>query len=516
MKTHILLSISAALLLAANPFADFITGTVLGSNGAPAVGVNIDAIRVSNGNDINLANDGTDAAGFFLTTIPADVYDLWFFPPGGSSDMTLVLRNVVVSGTKDLGTLQLQAGAVLTGHVQTQGAVPIATLNLLVTDLVTNQAVPLTNRRTDAFGNFQITVPKHAIELDFDATSVMPTFVVGSRAMFLSPTANTNLGNVVMPPGLIVTGHVQRSAGGTALAGVDLDFKSTTLGGVEYTPNDNTDALGNFSVVVKAGTYNVDFAPTFATHIAGKRRAAQSVAANLSLGTVALDNGAVLSGTIKSWDNIAQLNGDVDVYRTSTGEAVPTAGDNSNASGAYQVIVPLDNLKVVYRPPSFSVPLSSDVHTNVIVTVNTTLNGVLPACAAPNNYGTGLAGTGGIIPHLTFSGGTTRDGNSAFAYELQGGRGGAVAILTISAFQRNIPFRGGRLLVDTRAGVSVKVIGPLGGTPGAGGVGTKHVAMPFPLGFATNSDIYAQFAVLDSAAVQGYAFSEGLHFKVCP
>jgi len=510
------LPLLAAFLLGSTAFADFITGTVKTSTGAPAVGVNIDAIRLSNGNNINLSNDGTDATGFFNTTIPADVYDLWFFPPPGSSDVTLVLHNVVVSGTKVLGTLNLQAGAVLTGHVQTQGAVPIATLDLWVTDQVTNQAVPLANRRTDAFGNFQITVPKNAIELDFDATSVQPTFVLGSRAMFLSPTANTNLGTIVMPPGMIVTGHVQRSAGGTPMAGVDLDFKSTTAGGVEYTPNDNTDALGNFSVVVKAGTYNVDFSPAFATHIAGKRLAAQNVAANLSLGTVALDNGAVLSGTIKSWDNVAQLNGDVDVYRTSTGELVPTAGDNSNASGAYQVIVPLDNLKVVFRPPNFTVPLSSDVHTNFLVTVNTTLNGVLPACALPNNYGTGLAGTGGIVPHLTFSGGTTRDGNSAFAYELQGGRGGALAILTLSAFQRNIPFRGGTLLVDISSGASIKVVTVLSGPAGGAGVGVKHVLTPFPLGVATNFDIYAQFAVKDAAAVQGYAFSDGMHFRVCP
>ncbi|MSR63346.1 MAG: hypothetical protein EXS08_12965 [Planctomycetes bacterium] len=516
MKKHLLLSLSAALLLAAHPFADFITGTVLGSNGAPAVGVNIDAIRLSNGNNITLANDGTDVNGNFNTTIPDDLYDLWFFPPSGSSDVTLVMRSVLVVGTKPLGTLHLQAGAILTGHVQTQGGLPIATLDLWMTDQVTNQKVPLALRRTDAFGNFQVNAPKNAIELDFDSTSVLPVFVVGSKAMFLSPTANTNLGNIVLPPGFLVTGHVQNSSNGAALPGVDLDFKSTVNGGVEYTPNDNSDPLGNFSVLVQAGNYNIDFSPTFATHIAGRRLAARTVSANLPLGTVLLDPGAVLSGTIKSWDNVAQLNADVDVYRQSTGELVPTAGDNSNASGAYQVIVPLDNLTVKFRPPSFSVPLSSDVHTNFLVSGNTTLAGVLPACAAPNNYGTGLAGTGGIVPHLTFSGGTTRDGNSAFAYELQNGRGGAVSILVVSAFQRNIPYRGGTLLLDTSPAVSIKVLGPLGGTPGVAGAGSKHVPTPFPLGIATNFDIYAQFAVLDVGAVQGYAFSEGLHFKICP
>lgn len=511
------LPVLAALLLGSTSFADFITGTVVDSNGVPMPGVNIDAIRLSNGNNINLSNDGTDAAGFFLTTIPADVYDLIFYPPAppASTQVPLVLHNVVVAGTKNLGTLHLTAGWTISGHVQTQAGLPIGQVPLLLTDMATGFDVPQPNKKTDAFGNFLLISPKNAINLVLDASKLV-TPVVGSKSLDLTPTANTNLGNIVLPNAFRVTGHVQRSSNGLSVAGVDLDFKDLATGVSLFTPNDNTDALGNFSVAVPAATYNIDFAASFATHLAGKRLAGQVVTGTQSLGTIALDDGAVLSGTIKSWDNVLQANADVDVYHQSTGELVPTSGDNSNASGAYQVIVPLDNLKVVFRPPSFTVPLSSDVRTNFLVTVSTTLNGVLPACALPNNYGTGLAGTGGIVPHLTFSGGTTRDGNSAFAYELQSGRGGALAILTLSAFQRNIPFRGGTLLVDTSAGASIKVVTVLGGPAGGAGVGVKHVLTPFPLGAATNFDIYAQFAVKDSAAVQGYAFSDGMHFRVCP
>jgi len=507
-------SLLALATLAPIAAADVITGTVVDSHGVPVAGVDIDAIRLSNGNNIHLQNDGTNSAGAFNTIIPPDVYDLYFFPPAPPTNthVTLVLHNVLVTGTKNLGTLHLQAGSVVNGHVQNQSGTPIGSVELIMTDLATGQLVPLLVHSTDAFGNFRVAAPKNAITLELDPRNVPQ--VLCAQLLDLTPTSDTNAGTLVLQPGFVVTGHVQRASNGTAVSGVDLDFREHPGGTKIYTPNDNTNGFGDYSVVVPAGNYNVDFAAPTGTLLAGKRLATQAISANRTLATVALPDGAVLNGTIKSFANVVQVNADVDVFSTTTGELFPTPGDNTNEAGAYSVIVPKDNLRIIYRPPSYSVPLISDVHTNVPITANTTLNGVLPAWTTPNNYGAGLAGTGGIVPHLTVSGGTSRSGNPDFAYEMQGGRGGAIAIITVSFAPLSRPFLGGTLLVNPSSGLSASMSVVLGGTPGVAGAGSKHLL--FPVGLAEGHDLYAQVRIKDPAGPHGWSLSDAVHFKAVP
>lgn len=516
MNSAIRLHLIALLSLSSLAAADTITGHVVSSTGVPVANVNIDAIRVSNGNDENLGNDGTNANGDFVTTIPPNVYDLYFFPPAppASSHVALVLRNVVVAGTKNLGTLTLPPGFLVSGRVQTQSGAPLSNVTLQVIDQVTGEDVPLAVRKTNAFGNFDVAVPRNAIELRFDATDVV-TPVVASKLLTLTPVANTNLGNVTLVPGFRVTGHVQRSANGVALSGVDLDFTSRATHETAYTPNDNSDSLGNFSVVVPQGKFDIDFCAPFADRLVGALIPRRIISADTDLGVIALDPGFVLTGTIRSFSGLAQNNADVDVEIQSTGAKVNTCNDNSNGSGVYSILVPAGNLKVTFHPPSFDLGLGSDVRSDILVSADRTLDGSLPACAAPVNYGAGTAGTGGFVPHLTFSGGAPAAGNSAFAYELTGGRGGAVATLIISVQQRSLPAFGGTLLVGTSHSNSVRISTTLGGTPGVGGAGSARVNLPFSIGLATGIDIYAQFAVHDPLAQEGWALSEGLQYRVC-
>lgn len=504
------------LVLSSSAAADTITGKVVSSTGAPVAGVNIDAIRVSNGNDQNLANDGTNATGDFVTTIPPGVYDLRFIPPAppATSHVTLVLRNVVVAGTKSLGTLTLPPGFLISGHAQTQGGVPISQVTMQVIDLVTGNEVPLAIPKTNAFGNFNLAVPRNAIELRFDASGLVAP-VVASKRLMLTPAADTNLGNLTLAPGFRVTGHVQRSTNGLAVPGVDLDFTSRATGETLYTPNDNANSLGNFSVVVPQGRYDVDFCSSFANRLVGTTIPRRIINADTDLGVIFMDPGFVLSGTIRSFSGLPQANADVDVHVQATGAKVNTCSDNSNAAGVYSVIVPAGNLKVSYHPPSFFLGLGSDVRSNILVSADTTLDGSLPFCAAPVNYGTGLGGTGGFVPHISFSGGAAASGNSAFAYELSGGRGGALAFLVISLRSRALPAFGGTLLVGTNRATSLRLPVLLSGTPGVGGVGSARVNFPVSIGLAAGLDVFAQFSVLDPLAPQGFGLSEGLQFRVC-
>jgi len=513
-----ILRLVPVVLLAFSSFAaaDTITGRVVSSTGAPVAGVNIDAIRVSNGNEENnLANDGTNSTGDFVTTIPPGVYDLRFFPPAppATSHVTLVLRNVSVAGVVNLGTLTLPPGFVLSGHVQTQDGFPISQVTLQVIDGVTGFEVPLALRKTNAFGNFQIAVPRNAIDLRLDASELV-TPVVASRQMSLNPVANSNLGNLVLEPGFRVTGHVRRSSNGTSVSGVDLDFTRRATGETVFTPNDNTNTQGNFSIVVPKGSYSIEFCAPFALRLVGARIPRRGISADQDLGVISLAPGFVLSGTIRSFAGAVQANADVDVKLASGGK-VNTCNDNTNASGFYSILVPAGDLRVSFHPPSFNLGLSSDLR-SVLVSADTTLDGSLPFCAAPVNYGTGLTGTGGIVPHLSSSGGVPADGNSAFAYELSGGRGGAAAILIISLEQRSIPTAGGTLLVNPAPSVAFRIPVTLGGTPGVAGAGSARVELPVSIGLAVGHDVFAQFAVSDPQTPQGEALSEGLRYHVCP
>lgn len=505
-----------ALLASANAtFGDLITGRVVDSNGVGVPGVNIDAIRVSNGNDQNLSNDGTNTLGNFSTTIAAGVYDLYFFAPvpPQTTLVPLVLRNVVVTGTKALGNLTMQSGVSLSGTVRNPGGAPVSQVTLRVIDELTGADVPLATRKTSAFGTFSLAVPARALELQLDASSV-PVQLLVSRVLNVAPTTNTNLGALTLAQGFLVTGHVQRAVNATAVPSVDLDIVDKATGEKLFTPHDNTDTLGNFSIVLPTGAFDVELCPPFATRLVA-RSLPHTVTGTSDLGVIALDPGFVLSGTIRSFNGTAQVGSDVDVRNRLTRAKVFLCADNSGANGAYSIIVPAGTMRVIFHPPSFTLGLGSQVHKNVAVNGDTFLDGVLPVCGFPTNYGTGLAGTGGVVPQIRTIGGVATPDNSDFALRLQNGRGGGMAVLTLSGSQQATPLAGGILLVGVDPCCSLSVPLILNGASGVAGAGNQDYKLPFPLHVVMGLDIFAQYFVIDPLAPQGWSFSEGLRLPVC-
>lgn len=512
MKTA---SILLLALLGTTPlaFGDLVTGRVVDANGVGVPGVNIDAFRVSNGNSENIANDGTDANGNFSATIDADVYDLHFYPPRPptTTHVPKVVHNVVVAGTRNLGTITLEAGVSLSGRTLNPAGLPAPQVQLRLFE-ATGVEIPVDTDRTDAFGNFGMAVPKRALELQFDARNV-PLQTLVSQKLTVTPLVNTNLGNLTLAQGYLVTGTVQRAANGTLVPGVDLDAKNSLTGATIFTPSDNSNALGVFSLVVPAGTFDFELCAPTALRLVSTTLTNRAISATTNLGVVALEPGILLSGIVRSFGGVAQANADVDVRKN--GVSITLCSDNTGATGTYGVVVPTGTLKVTFHPPSFNLGLGNDIHKNLVVSGDTQLDGSLPACPAPTNYGLGLAGTGGFVPHLTFSGGAPVAGNGNFALEIQGGRGGANAWVMFSSAQNAQPLLGGTLLVLGGQCCSIFFPTTLGGTPGSAGAGSKQFVLPFSLDIAAGFTLYAQAFVVDPGAVQGWAMSEGLRIPVC-
>ncbi len=378
MNTRRFLPVLSLLLLAGPAAADLITGQVVDPNGVGVPGVNLDAIDLINGGQATLFNDGADANGFFTTTIPAGVYRIVFKPPAPPTTTLLVVEvnNVVVSGTKNMGTIALPLGVSLGGRTVDVNGFPVANLNVDVIDLGTGQKVPLQGDNTNAFGNFTIAVPTTPIEVQFRTDSISPT--LAPEAMELTLSANTNLGDITLHPGFLLSGLVQRS-GGSPVSGADTDVLDSLSRVKRFTPNDNTDSSGVFSVVVPAGTFDIEVCPRAVDLLVGAEVLGAVVSGNTDVGVITLGSGVVLSGTITDYLGAPVQGADVDVRDSASGVAVVLCSDNSNASGAYSVVVPTGTFKVVFSPPGECASgLGQDSNGGVVVSGNTVLDGVLP------------------------------------------------------------------------------------------------------------------------------------------
>jgi hypothetical protein len=510
------LSILLGLLLVASaPAADTITGQVVDSNGVGIPNVNIDAFDVLSGDAGVLNNDGTDGLGFFTTTIPAGLWDLRFVPPAppGSSYLADTRDGVVVVGSVNLGTITLADGFALTGTCLTQGGLPVANVNLDVLDELTGEELIFQLGSTDAFGNFAVAVPGNLVELRLDTRPV--TFqILAPLAIGVTATGPTDLGNVTLLPGFDVSGVVLRS-GGQAATNTDMDVRGSLTGDKLWTPGDNTGSEGEFSIRLPAGTWDVEACPKFSSGLRPVAVRNVVVADDVNVGTLVASTGVPLTGNIVGHDGSNQAGADVDLM-DAQGLDVFICGDNADPNGDYAVIIPTGVHTISFEPTSFLVPYGADLHPGVNVTGALVLDGVLPACLSGQNYGTGLAGTGGFVPHLTDGGGSPRVDNDAdYFWSLENGKGSGTVVLMISAGQLNVPVLGGTLLVNILPGQYSGFVLVLDGAAGVGGAGSAQFPLPLPIAQLAGFTLYGQFAVLDSAAPSNIALSEGMSVQFC-
>ncbi len=135
------------------------------------------------------------------------------------------------------------------------------------------------------------------------------------------------------------------------------------------------------------------------------------------------------------------------------------------------------------------------------------VGGEIVQCVPYVEYGTGVAGTGGLVPHL-FGFGDNRVDVGTTGFELEDAVGGSLGFLLIGAGRTSIPYKGGELVVSPPWTI---VLIPLGGTPGVAGDGGFSTSTTFDSS-VLGAVIQMQVVVGDSAAIQGRAISNGLEF----
>lgn len=138
---------------------------------------------------------------------------------------------------------------------------------------------------------------------------------------------------------------------GNPVAGADLDFDDAITGERLYTPGDNTDPTGFYTVCVPNGIYNISYAPPLHTHLLGFQIFNVTLHAD-SVINVTLDFGNVISGNLRGANGDTLPEVDLDADNLATGRRIYTPNDNSDSlSGDYWIVVPPGYYRVRYQPP---------------------------------------------------------------------------------------------------------------------------------------------------------------------
>lgn len=515
MRRLALLALLSALLTP-HAVADLIIGQVVDAQGVGVPGVNIDVEDMIAGDDPDVFNGGTDANGFFSTTVdPGGTYDIIFIPPKPPTTTLLIerLSDVTVAGTLDLGVIQMEQGVALSGRCIDDLGQPVVNVNLDLIDTSTGENLDITGDNSDLLGNFLLAAPLGSIDVLFDTAPVQGS-LLAPTSRSLDTSLGSALGDVVFEPGFLMTALV-RGPGGQALENVDTDVFDSSTGAQLYTPSDNTDDFGLVDVVVPAGTFDFKVCPQVASQLVVEEVPGVVVAANTNLGLINVSAGVILSGTVLDDQGAPASGVDVDAHDATSGMSVPFCQDNTNAAGQYAVVVPTGSYDVTFEP-AYSQPLGSQEQLGVPVLANTVLDGVLPACPFHTAYGVGLAGSGGVVPLLGSSGGAPRLGNPNWTLELSQGLGGTTAALILGLAPSALPFKQGTVLVDIIVLPSVILFVPLFGTPGVAGTGV----LSLPLAVSTDPALaglstFWQFLAQDPGAPVGWSMSNGVQVTYC-
>lgn len=233
-------------------------------------------------------------------------------------------------------------GQPVSGVVRDAGGVPLAGVSIDFS----GGALPAPIV-TSSTGAFSISVPAGTYDIEF----IPPAGYAPRRLNAVVVSGPVNLGTVTIQQGFQLTGTVTATTG-LPVAGTDLNVYDVNTGAKLFTPGDNTNLAGAFDVTVPAGTWRVRFSPPGAALLVAREIQPVSVTGPTSMGTVVLQPGVQLSGVVVNAVTLAPLvDVDIDVDVATTGQRIVTPDDDTNAFGAFSVVVPTGLFRVSYDPP---------------------------------------------------------------------------------------------------------------------------------------------------------------------
>ena len=229
----------------------------------------------------------------------------------------------------------------LTGRVVSPTLAPIA-------GIVVDAGSGSTPATTDALGFFTIApLQNNSYDVEF-----VPPFAAPWAARVVSVTiaGATNLGDVVLQPGLPISGTA-RTAAGAPIVGCNINVYDQS--GVKlFTPRDGTDTLGAFQVFVPAGTWDVRVIPPTGALLVPKQFEDVVTTAAVNLGIVTLPTAFLVTGSVVDQASavpIAQTR--IKAYNAITGERIYLPVDQVNTFGQFSLPLPYGIADLELEPP---------------------------------------------------------------------------------------------------------------------------------------------------------------------
>jgi len=331
------------------PDGDLVTGRVLDDLGAPLPEAKVKFFAANNGQRQYAAHDNSDAAGNFSIRVPPGTYNLNFEPPTGRDLLVQRVTNVVVAGPADVGDVTLPAGNPVTGRLLDPSDTPVQNVNVNAVDSATRAAQRLAHDSSAVDGTFRVHVATGTFDFQYrppDCSGLAPD---EQRDVVVS--GPTELPTLNLVGGVHALGLVTDSSA-VAVVGVDLDFFPSATGVKAYTPGDTTDGTGNYDVVVKPNTYDIDYVPPTGSALRPVHTFGNAVFADATLPTVVLPAGFLLSGlTLSDATSLPVAGAEVNLFAPGSSVAAWTPHDHTDVNGFYDFAVDAGTWDLLYTPP---------------------------------------------------------------------------------------------------------------------------------------------------------------------
>jgi len=240
-------------------FAQPFTGrTIRFGTLAPVADVDIDVIDAC-GLELRIHNDLTDAGGnFSVTGLTDGDYSIVFRPPGATGLDRMTLTGVGVDEPLLLGDVVLGEARTVSGRVIDGVGTPLVGIDLDFRGQVNGYELDTTGDDTLADGTFSVSVPQGLYTIDFRPLT-LPGYAPLTLFNILVD-GDVDLGDIVLDNALILSGLVT-DFDGVPVEAANLDVFDTATGVRVFTPEDLTDASGNYAARLSPGTWDLRFNP---------------------------------------------------------------------------------------------------------------------------------------------------------------------------------------------------------------------------------------------------------------
>jgi len=229
------------------------------------------------------------------------------------------------------------------------------------------------NDGTDPNGFFSTTVSAFGVfNIEFNAPPPGVITVLSVSVNDVLVVGSVNLGTIVLPPGVALSGRVIDDLG-FPVANINLDVIDQATGSRLITPFDRTDLFGNFTIGVPTVPIEVRFDATpVVIPILASKRILLSPTVDLNIGDLQLEPGVIVSGNVRTTGGAPVDGADLDFTDSTSQERAYTPHDNTDEFGNFLVVVPLGTYDVQVCPVAGQLLVSEEID-NVPLLVDASL-----------------------------------------------------------------------------------------------------------------------------------------------